>query len=131
MTDASLKELSHKEKKVAAKALRQTKGYSYRQIQKLLGISANTALRAQEEQTPEELAQFDTDFKRAIDNIKVKSLARAQKRILELLPGYKRLDHVIKAAEYLEGKNAGQVNIQQNFMIHANGQVDKYTKQDV
>lgn len=127
MTDASLKELSHPQKKVAAKALRK-KGYSYRQIQKLLGISANTALRAQDQQTPEELAQFDTDFKRAIENIKVKSLARVQKRILDLIPGYKRLDHLVKTAEYLEGKQNGQVLIQQNFGEHANVQLGKYSK---
>lgn len=104
--------LSKPQKKVAAKVLRET-GYTAREIERWLGISDNTALRAAKEPIPEELTQFEAEFKKAVEEKKKEGLGMVMKRIQEIVPKYPRLDHLVKAAEYFEGvKRGGDVNVQ-------------------
>lgn len=102
--------------KVAAKALVE-QGYSSRKIEELLGIDNVSAWRYAKEATPDELKQFETDFKVAIGEMKNKGLALVHKRLLDLIPKERRIDQVVKAGEYLEGKSQGNTNIQVNVPI--------------
>lgn len=99
------------QKRVAAKVLRET-GYSSREIERWLGISDTAALAASKVATPDELAQFEAEFKIAVQQKKVEGLGMVLKRIQEVVPKYQRLDHLVKAAEYFEGKkDNGDINV--------------------
>ena len=106
-----LKQLSPKEKQVAAKVL-VTEGYSTRRIAELLDMNDSTAWRKAKEATPEELKQFEADFTLAISQMKKKGLALVQKRLLELIPKERRIEAIVRAGEYLEGKSNVQINNQ-------------------
>jgi hypothetical protein len=98
------KELTKEEQKIAAKSLGNA-GYSDREIEALIGVDHVTAWRARQEATPDELKQFETDFSLAITEMKRQGIALVQKRLLELIPRERRIDQVVKAGEYLEGKS--------------------------
>ncbi len=98
------------QKKVMAKALTQA-GYSTREIEKLFSIDNVSAWRASKEATPKELERFETNFKEILTSAKRNELSNVFKRIHKLIPRYKRLDHLLKAAEYFEGVRPGQTNI--------------------
>jgi predicted transcriptional regulator len=100
-----LKQLPPPEQKVAAKVLQQS-GYSTKRMGELLGIDRTTAWRYAQEQTPEELQQFETDFKAIIAEAKREGIGLVHKRMLKIIPTYQRLDHLVKAAEYFEGKRS-------------------------
>lgn len=100
-----LKLLPPPEKRVAAKVLIE-KGYSARRLEELLGEDHVTLWRAAHEATPEELKQFETDFRLAIEQLKCQGIALVQKRLLELIPKERRIDQVVKAGEYLEGRKS-------------------------
>jgi len=103
------------EKRVAAKILYRM-GWGSRKIEEWLGVSDNTVLRAVNEPTPDELKQFEAEFELAIKDMKRQGIALVQKRLLELIPKERRIDQVVKAGEYLEGKGtavvANQVSVQ-------------------
>ena len=103
-----LKLLPKLEKRVAAKVLYRM-GWGSRKIEEWLGISDNTVLRAVNEPTPDELKQFEDEFRLAIEDMKRQGIALVQKRLLELIPKERRIDQVVKAGEYLEGKGQGSV----------------------
>lgn len=107
MTD-ELKALPPPEKKVAAKILYQM-GWGSRKVEELLAISDDSVRRAAELPTPDELRQFEAEFTLAIKDMKQQGVAMAQKRLLELIPKERRIDQVVKAAEYLEGKTNNQL----------------------
>jgi hypothetical protein len=86
-------------------------GWGARKIEEWLGVSDNTVLRAINEPTPEELKQFEAEFELAIKDMKCQGRALVQKRILELVPKERRLDQLVKAGEYLEGKGGTQVAV--------------------
>lgn len=103
----NLKNLSPKEKKVAAKVLGK-QGYSSRKLEKILGIDNVTIWRSKKHQTPEEMKQFETDFTDAIDVMKKRGSAMVQERILKLIPLEFRMDRLIKAGQYFEGVQTGK-----------------------
>lgn len=111
-----LKLLPPPEKKVAAKVLYQM-GWASRKIEAWLGISNDTVLRAAQQPTPEELSQFESEFKLAISEIKKEGLALTINQIMKRLPNERRLDTLVKVAEYFEGKSQpnNTVNMQLNI----------------
>lgn len=112
--------LTPPQKKVAAKELI-LNGYSSRQVEAILGVDNKTALRYAAEPTPDDMAQFATIFKGWLEEQKQKGLSLTAKRMLEIIPKYARLDHLVKAAEYFEGKRDGtNVNVQVNVPILGN-----------
>ncbi len=92
------------ELKVAAKLLIEN-GYTSRKVENILGIDHSTATLYAKQEIPEELIEFSTIFNNYIQEQKHKGIRLVYQRILELLPREKRLDQVVKAGEYLEGKN--------------------------
>ena len=120
MTD-NLRELPPPEKKVAAKELI-LNGYSLRQVEGILGIDKDTASRYANQETPEDLRQFETIFKNYIQEQKQKGIDIVYKRLLELLPRERRIDQVVKAGEYLEGKNNPQTL--QQFNVGGNMELE-------
>lgn len=102
--------LSFAEKKVAAKTMYRM-GWSSREVEKWLNISDTTVLKASTEATPEELKEFENHFQAVLKDMKQKGLAMSVKRMLELIPDYKRLDHLVKASEYFEGKETPIANV--------------------
>lgn len=114
MTIKGLENYSKEEKKVMAKVLYDF-GWSSNKLEQYLGLSDNTILRAAQEPTPEELKKFEEDFKRTIQNQKMKGVALGVKRLLELLPKERRIEPLVKGLEYLEGKGQTQVNTQINI----------------
>jgi transposase len=107
MTD--LKLLAPGEKKVVAKELVNA-GYSCRTIEDLIGADYSTISLWAKQETPEELQQFSTQFKSELAKYKNKGLAMVHRRILELVPKERRIDQVVKAGEYLEGKSGDSDN---------------------
>lgn len=63
MTEDNLKLLPKPQKKVAAKVLARL-GMSYRTIGRILDVSKDSVMRYSRMETPEELRQFETDFKK-------------------------------------------------------------------
>lgn len=94
--------LSMKEKKVAAKVLREYK-FSLRQIANLLGISKDTVRIAENAVVEDDFRHFQTVFKEAVAQKKQEGLGMVLLRMNEIVPKYQRLDHLVKAAEYFEG----------------------------
>lgn len=80
----SLKELPSIEKKVAAKVLYH-RGFSLRQVEKILGVSDSSVLLYSKLETPEELKQFQADlelqFKDKEQIVAAKALARMDEKI--------------------------------------------------
>lgn len=103
-------DLTKAEKRVAAKVMSDN-DYSSRQIEDFLGISDNTVLRAKADATPEELKQFEAEFEERIKQMKQTGIGMVQKRILELIPKERRMDQLVKAGDYLEGKTGGGVGV--------------------
>lgn len=116
MTD-NLKQLPPPEKKVAAKILI-LNGYSSRKCEEILGIDNVTAIRYAELPTPDDLKQFETIFNAYIAENKQKGIDLVYKRLLELLPRERRIESVVKAGEFLEGRReASNVAVQVNTFI--------------
>ena len=87
---------------------------STHRLESLLGIDDTTAWRATKEATPDELKQFEIDFTEAIAEMKRKGIGLVQKRLLELIPKERRIDQVVKAGEFFEGKSGTGVAVQVN-----------------
>jgi len=103
--------LSYEEKKVAGKVMYKA-GYSAREVEMWLGISDNTVYKAVKADTPEEQKLFEAEFKMSLDVKKKEGLGLILKRVHALIPGYQRLDHLVKAGEWFEGKSHNNVNVQ-------------------
>lgn len=101
--------LTQKEKQVAAKKLIEN-GYSSRKVEEILGIDHSSAIWYANKPTPEEMEEFSTIFDNYIQESKKKGISLAHARLLELIPREKRIDQVVKAAEYLEGKGGDSGN---------------------
>ena len=97
----NLKLLPPPEKKVAAKVLFRN-GWGSRIVGEWLGISKDTVIRSSHEPTTDVLRQFETEFESVIKDMKLEAKALLHKRIIELIPKEKRLDHLVKAGEFLE-----------------------------
>lgn len=108
--------LTKPEKKTAAKVMLKA-GYSAHQIEKFLDISDNTVLRASKEATPDQMKQFEAEFNQRIQDMKRTGIGLVQKRLLQLIPKERRIDQIVKAGEYLEGKSSNNVAIQVNTEI--------------
>lgn len=112
-----LEELPTPEKKVVAKTLI-LNGYSSRKVEDILAIDHNTALRYAEEETPEDLRQFETIFKNRLEDQKKIGIDLVHKRLIELIPRERRIESIVKAGEFLDGRNIqGNTNIQINNVI--------------
>ena len=111
-----LKYLSPPEKKVAAKVLYRM-GWGARKVEEWLGISDDTVLRAAKAPTPKELRQFEAEFELAVQDMKRQGIALVHQRLLELIPRERRIDQVVKAGEYLEGKHS-QPSQQANQIVN-------------
>lgn len=114
MTNKDLKELNNKELQVAAKTLILS-GYTTRKVEEILGVDHATAARYADAPTPEDMQQFETLFKEYILEKKKKGINMVHDRLLELVPKERRIDQVVKAGEYLEGKNIQQTLNQINI----------------
>lgn len=125
----SLTELPPPEKKVAAKALYRL-GWGSRQVEKMLGISDDSVRRYAQEATPDELRHFEAEFNRAIGDMKREGIAIAQQRLHELIPKERRIDQVVRAAEYFEGKNQQQNLTQVNIGGDLGVKVRQYARED-
>ncbi len=116
MKTDELKLLPPPEKRVAAKVLHEA-GYSTLKIEDWLGISDSTVLRASYAVVPEQLKAFEAEFKLSIEMSKKRALVMAHERMTKIIPTYKRLDHLVKAAEYFEGKKDQPTTAIQNNNI--------------
>lgn len=110
-----LKKLPKPEKKVVAQELVKA-GYSTRRVEDWIGADQSTISRWALEDTPEEMHQYASDFRKQIEGMKTQGIAMGVRRIQQLLPKEKRLDQVVKTLEYLEGKQGGS-NIQINNLV--------------
>lgn len=115
----NLKQLPKSQKKVAAKVLYRN-GWGSRVVGEWLGVSKDTVIRSSKSATPEELRQFETGLEAVIKDMKLEARALLHKRIIELIPKEKRLDHLVRVGEFLEGKPATQQNNQFNGYNFAN-----------
>lgn len=115
MTDAQLSKMTTDEQKAAARVLTRM-GWGTRKIEQWLiqavgedeAIDHNTVWRAKEQEAPEDMRQFETDFELAITDAKKQGLAMTISRILEVVPTSKKLGDLVRAAEYLENKQSDQ-----------------------
>lgn len=98
-----LKLLPPPEKKVAAKVLIEN-GYSLRKAEEILGMDKDTVNRYAKQPTPDEMRQFEALFSNYIKENKQKGLRLVYQRILELIPKERKIDQIVKAGEFLEGK---------------------------
>lgn len=122
----AIKGLSPKEKRVAAKVLKK-QGFSSNKMEQLLDMDRVTAWRASKEATPDELKQFETDFTQVITEMKMEGIFLVQQRMLKLIPKEFRIDQLIKAGEYFEGRlNAGNEENKTPVQNNININVDKY-----
>ena len=110
-----IKHLPKPQQKVIAKAMAKS-GYSTRQLQRLLGVDDVSVWRATKEATPDELKQFEADFTEALKETKRTGIAMVQKRLLQLVPKEKRIDQVVKAGEYFEGKSTGDAGVKRRII---------------
>jgi len=114
MTNKQLQRLTKDEIKVAAKTMMEN-GYTTRQVEEVLNIDHSSAALYAKMPTPEELSEFSTIFDNYIKQNKQKGIVLVYNRLLELLPKERRIDQVVKAGEYLEGKNIQQTLNQINI----------------
>lgn len=125
MPKFSLKQLTPLQDKVAAKVLSR-QGYSSQKIQKILGIDDVTAWRASHQATPEELKDFEVQFTTWLKESKQIGMVAVQNRLLDLIPKEKRIDQVVKAGEFFEGKSAPTLVQINNFQEESKKEKDKY-----
>lgn len=111
-----LKLLPPPEKKIAAKVLAQ-QGHSPRELEHWLEISDSTIYRALRDQTPEELTQFEAEFKASIEAMKKRGLIQGYRRLVELLPKERRIDQIVKGLDKLEGHHDGSPNTVVNIAV--------------
>jgi len=111
----NLKSLPKPEKKIIAKALIKM-GWASRKIEEWLGVDHVSVTRYAKQPTPEELKQFETEFETTIKEVKQEGLALVLARLLKVIPKEERVDQLIKASEYFEGKKNFGTAIQQNFI---------------
>lgn len=124
MTLNDLKELTPAELKVATKEL-VLSGYTSAKAAEILGLDEVTAWRYAKAPTPDNLKEFEIIFSNVILEMKQKGISMVQKRLLELIPKEKRIDQVVKAGDYLEGKvQTNDVKVQVNNFIKE--EKDKY-----
>ncbi len=116
MTTDDLAKLPPPEKKVAAKKLYQL-GWSTRKIEQWLGISDDTVRRAADIPTPDDLRQFEAEFELAIKDMKRQGVALVCKRIIDIVPKERKLDQLVKAGEFLEGRKEPNTQVQINNII--------------
>lgn len=112
----NLKLLPPPQKKVVAKTLYRM-GWSSLELEKWLGFSDNTIIRASEAPTPDELKTFEEDFRRVIEAEKQRGIALGLKRLLEIIPKERRIDQLVRGLEYFEGKNRPLVQIDQRSLV--------------
>lgn len=105
--------LPPEETKVLAKVLTEA-GFSSRTVEKMLGVSDTAVLTYAKAETPEELKQFQAEMKELVDQSKKKGIVLVLKRMMEIIPRYERLDHLVKAAQYFEGQPEVGVAMQIN-----------------
>ena len=110
----NLKLLPQPQKRVAAKVLYKN-GWGSRVIGEWLGVSKDTVIRSSHEPTVDVLRQFETEFEAVIKDMKLEARALIHKRIIELIPKEKRLDHLVKAGEFLEKSSEIRQYNQFNF----------------
>lgn len=122
----NLKQLSPPEIKVAAKELI-LNGYTTRKVEEILGIDHSTAARYAEAPIEEEQQQFATVFDAYIKDQKAKGINIVYKRLLELVPKERRIDQVVKAGEFLEGKSNKGIEVQVNNQVNS---IEFYTDED-
>lgn len=107
LSQQSIRSMSKEEKKSVAKVMTEL-GWGSRKIESWLGISDTTIQRALSIPTPDELKQFESDFRLSIQSMKNEGLALAIQRMLELLPKEKRMDVLIQVAQFFEGQSKNQ-----------------------
>lgn len=119
------------EKKVASKVLNEL-GWGSRKIEEWLGVDHVSVWRYAKEPTPDELKQFETEFKAVIDSARIHGLAVVYNRLLELAPRERRIDQLIKLAEFFQGNStplASDVNTGRPLIIITDGKQQPLDKQ--
>lgn len=114
--------LGKPKKQVAAKILRDDARWTFEKIARVLNVSEPTAFRYAERftgiETPDELKEFETKFKLYIKGKEFVALDMVFDRMLEIIPREKRLDQLVRAGEFLQGKrDTNQTNVQVNNFI--------------
>lgn len=109
----NLDKLPPAEKKVVAQELIKA-GYSNRTLEDLIGADHTTISRWAKEDTPEQMQQFATQVKSEIGLMKQQGVGMVHDRLLALIPKEERISEVVRAGEFLEGKNQPVVAIQNN-----------------
>lgn len=120
----SPKRLSKPKKRIAAKVL-DAEGYSNAEIAEWLGISEPTASRYRKLDTDEKFKAFETEFKKTISIMKYDGIGKVHKRLLERIPDERRISEIVKAGEFLEGKQQTN-NVQVNINNSLSSDKDKY-----
>lgn len=121
----SPKRLSKPKKYVAAKVLKED-GYTNAEIAEWLGISEATALRYRQIDTDEKLKGFEEEFRKTIAIMKYDGIGKVHKRLLERIPDERRISEIVKAGEFLEGKQQTN-NVQVNILNSLQEDKDKYS----
>ena len=124
--------LGKPKKQVAAKILRDDACWTFEKIARVLNVSEPTAFRYAKRftgiETPDELKEFETKFKLYIKGKEFVALDMVFDRMLEIIPREKRLDQLVRAGEFLQGKrDTNQTNVQVNNF----GQVVDGLKKDL
>jgi len=100
----SIKTLSKPRKAIIAKVLH-NEGFTLAEVGKRLGISEATAMRYADLETPEAMQEFETKFRTLARGMQMEGSAMVLKRLHELLPTERRIEAVVKAGEFLSGKD--------------------------
>ena len=121
----SIKTLSKPRKAIIAKVLH-NEGFTLAEVGKRLGISEATAMRYADLETPEAMQEFETKFRTLARGMQMEGSAMVLKRLHELLPTERRIEAVVKAGEFLSGKDREAPNIQVNVLNKLDSQKKDY-----
>lgn len=115
MTD-DLNNLPPNEKKVAAKVL-VNEGYSFREVETILGVDHTTVSRYSKAETPEALQQFETELTNIFRTVEHKIAAKALRR-LDATIDRARVSEALDVYREMRGKSvAPNIAIQNKFVI--------------
>lgn len=112
----NLKQLPKPEKQVVAKVL-VDKGFSLREVERILGVSDSSVLKYSKLETPEELKQFQAElevqFKTKESIVAAKALAVMDEKITRA-----RISEALEVYKAMRGNsNQGSVNVQINNVL--------------
>lgn len=102
----NLKDLPKHQKKVTAKVLVQ-EGYSLREVEDILGISDSSASRYAQEETPENLKEFEAKIAKVFRVHEHRIAAKALRRLDDIVPRA-RVNEALDVYKVMTGKDQKQ-----------------------